>query len=76
MNKYAKIFLNVILVLTLVSSFVWGTIVRGLANFGTRAYSVWWNDDIFWANVCQIAIPISIIILLIFINKKRQRAQV
>lgn len=71
MKKNTKIFINIILVLGIIASFAWGTVVRGLGNWGTRTYSTWWNDDIFWANVCQIVIPLLLIGSLVFINKKK-----
>jgi hypothetical protein len=71
MSKKTKIILRIVLVLSLIVSFAWGTVVRGLGNWGTKTYSRWWNDEILWANVCQIVIPVGIIILLIFINKKK-----
>ena len=56
----------------MISSFAWGAVARGLGNWGARTYSTWWNNDIFWANVCQIVIPIGIILLLIFLTKRNR----
>jgi hypothetical protein len=71
MSKNTKIVLNIILVLTLVASFAWGTVVRGLGDLGPNTYSSWWNNNDLWANVCQFILPIVVIFLLILINKKK-----
>ena len=71
MNKNKRKTIKIILVVALIVSFAWGTLVRGLGNWGTRTYPTWWSNDIFWANICQIVIPIGIILLLIYVNKKK-----
>jgi hypothetical protein len=71
MNKKARVLLNIVLIVALIGSLAWGTFIRWMGEWGTRSFSSWWNDDIFWANVCQILIPVGIVIVLIFINKKK-----
>lgn len=67
----SKSIINTLLVLILLISFSWGVVVRGLGNWGARSASVSWDNDILWANICQFVIPIFIVIVLIFINRKR-----
>jgi hypothetical protein len=71
MSRNTKILVNSVLVIIIIGSFAWGTVARGLGSWGTKAYSNWWNDDIFWANICQVVIPLVIIILLVVINRKK-----
>jgi hypothetical protein len=69
MNKKLKIFLNIILVLVLISSLIWGYLARNLNCWFETSCGL--DETGYWPVVFLLVVPLLIIFVIVIINKKK-----